>query len=168
MLQVYLSKAPGAAQQYKGDGDWFKVYSLTTSNITNDPIFWAPFVNDKGITDFTFTLPAALPSGQYLMRAEGLALHGAGTVGGAQWYIGCAQIDVTAGGSGSPSPKVKFPGAYTGSEPGVLLSIYWPPLRNYTTPGPAVWPNNCEDHTPNYFGKASDGDCTPFAPGAGG
>ncbi|KAF2251683.1 lytic polysaccharide monooxygenase [Trematosphaeria pertusa] len=166
--QVYLSKAPGMAQSYKGDGDWFKVYSLTTSNLTNDPIFWAPFKDNVGIYNFTFTLPTTLPSGQYLMRAEGLALHSAGTVGGAQFYIGCAQLEVTGGGRGSPGPTVKFPGAYTGNEPGILVGLYWPPLRNYTAPGPAVWPTNCEDHSPNYFGKTSDGDCTPLAKGATG
>ncbi|KAH8588447.1 cellulose-growth-specific protein [Bisporella sp. PMI_857] len=166
--QVYLSKAPGAAQSYKGDGNWFKVYSLTTSNLTADPIWWAPFVNNVGITNFTFTLPTNLPPGQYLMRAEGLALHSAGEYGGAQFYIGCAQLEVTGNGNGNPGPLVKFPGAYTGYEPGVLIGLWWPPLRNYTAPGPAVWPNNCEDHSPNTLGRGSDGDCTPLAIGARG
>jgi hypothetical protein len=34
-----MSKAPDTAQSYKGGGDWFKVYSLTTSNLTADPIW---------------------------------------------------------------------------------------------------------------------------------
>ncbi|KAL4881828.1 glycosyl hydrolase family 61-domain-containing protein [Aspergillus karnatakaensis] len=160
--QVYLSKAPGLASEYKGDGDWFKVYSLTTSNLTSDPITWAPFEDNVGINNFTFTLPEDLPAGQYLMRAEGLGLHSAGSFGGAQFYIGCAQIEVTGNGAGTPGPLVQFPGAYDGYEPGLLLSLYWPPLRNYTVPGPAVWPNDCEDHTPNFVGAGSDGDCTPL------
>jgi hypothetical protein len=166
--QVYLSKAPGTAQSYKGDGNWFKIYSLTTSNLTADPIYWAPFVNNVGIQNFTFTLPANLPPGQYLMRAEGIALHSAGEYGGAQFYIGCAQLQVTGSGSGNPGPVVKFPGAYTGYEPGIMVGLWWPPLRNYTAPGPAVWPNNCEDHSPNLLGKPYDGDCTPLAVGARG
>ncbi|SPO05362.1 related to cellulose binding protein CEL1 [Cephalotrichum gorgonifer] len=166
--QVYMSKAPGTAKSYKGDGDWFKVYSLTTSNLTADPIWWAPFVDNVGITTFTFTLPTDLPPGQYLMRAEGLALHSAGEYGGAQFYIGCAQLDVTGSGNGSPGPLVKFPGAYNGYEPGIMVGLWWPPLRNYTAPGPAVWPNDCEDHSHNALGKPSDGDCTPLAYGAEG
>lgn len=166
--QVYMSKAPSTAKGYKGDGDWFKIYSLTTSNLTADPIWWAPFVNNWGIQNFTFTLPAATPPGEYLLRAEGLALHNAGVDNGAQFYIGCAQIKVTGSGSGKPGPTVKFPGAYTGQEPGIKVGLWWPPLRSYTAPGPAVWPNNCEDHTPNYWGRASDGDCTPLPTGAQG
>ncbi|KAF1961565.1 glycoside hydrolase [Byssothecium circinans] len=168
VMQVYMSKAPGKVVDYKGDGNWFKVYSLTTSNLTSDPILWAPFINNSGIQNFTFTLPSGLPAGQYLMRAEGLALHSAGSFAGAQFYIGCAQLEVTGGGNGSPGPTVKFPGAYTGNEPGILVNMYWPPLRSYTTPGPAAWPNKCEDHSTNVAGKSSDGDCTPLANGAQG
>ncbi|KAL2831388.1 glycosyl hydrolase family 61-domain-containing protein [Aspergillus cavernicola] len=166
--QVYMSKAPDTAKTYKGDGDWFKVYSLTTSNLTADPILWAPFADNVGIKNFTFTLPEDLPAGQYLMRAEGIALHSAGEFGGAQFYIGCAQLEVTGSGAGSPGPLVQFPGAYTGNEPGILVGLYWPPLRNYTAPGPAVWPEDCEDHSPNTLGTTGDGDCTPLADGAGG
>ena len=49
---------------------------------------------------------------RYLVRSEHIALHGASNVGGAQIYISCAQINVTGGGSGKPSPLVAFPGAY--------------------------------------------------------
>jgi hypothetical protein len=167
--QVYMSKASSTAATYKGDGDWFKVYSLTTSNMTNDPISWAPFLGNVGIVNFTFTLPTTIPNGQYLMRAEGLALHTASTVGGAQFYIGCAQLDVTGGASsGTPGPTIKFPGSYSTNDPGILVNTYYPPLRRYTPPGPSTWPNKCEDHSPNFFGKTSDGDCTPLAKGATG
>lgn len=50
-----------------------------------------------------------------------------------QFYISCAQIKVTGGGSGSPSPKVAIPGVYTGNEPGILLSIWWP-IREFLLP----------------------------------
>jgi hypothetical protein len=166
-LAVYLSKAPGSAQSYKGNGDWFKVYQATTSNLTADPIHWASFV-DGGVRNFTFTLPKDLPAGQYLMRGEHIALHSAGTYGEAQFYMGCAQLEVTGSGNGNPGPLVKFPGAYTGYEPGVLISLWWPPVRNYTAPGPKTWPNACEDHKVNVNGKSSDGDCTPLEESAKG
>ncbi|TLD07961.1 hypothetical protein PspLS_12133 [Pyricularia sp. CBS 133598] len=162
---VYLSRAPDgvAANQYKGDGDWFKVYSLTSGKIDpNTGIDWATFPSSQGATSFTFKLPQNLPPGDYLMRAEHIGLHGAGTFGGAQFYIGCAQLKVTGSGNGRPGPTVKFPGAYTGNEPGIKINIYWPPLTSYTAPGPVTWPNACEDHTTNLFGKPSDGDCTPL------
>ncbi|WYZ33982.1 hypothetical protein EsH8_I_000258 [Colletotrichum jinshuiense] len=159
-LAVYLSKATSGVASYKGDGDWFKVYELTTSDITDAGLQWASYVNNAGIHNFTFTLPKEVPTGEYLMRAEHVGLHGAGTVGGAQFYIACAQLSVTGTGTETPAPTVKFPGAYTGEEPGLLINIYYPAPKNYTAPGPVTWPNACEDHTANLLGQTSDGDCT--------
>ncbi|KAM5342103.1 hypothetical protein ACJ41O_015134 [Fusarium nematophilum] len=161
-LAVYMSKAPEGtdASDYLGDGDWFKVYELTTSSITDAGLQWATYVNNQGIHNFTFALPDELPSGTYLMRAEHIGLHGAGSANGAQFYIGCAQLTVEGSGSGSPSPVVQFPGAYDGTEPGVLINIYYPAPTSYTAPGPKTWPQGCEDHTANLAGQSSDGDCT--------
>ncbi|CAF4438291.1 unnamed protein product, partial [Adineta steineri] len=50
----------------------------------------------------------------YLLRVEHIALHDAFYHGGAQFYIACAQIEVTNGGNGSPGPLVSIPGVYTG------------------------------------------------------
>ncbi|ROW06156.1 hypothetical protein VMCG_04477 [Cytospora schulzeri] len=160
-LAVYMSKAPDGteASAYKGAGDWFKVYELSTSSITAEGLQWATYV-DGGINNFTFALPDSLPSGDYLMRAEHIALHGASTKGGAQFYIGCAQLSVEGTGSGTPSPTVSIPGVYDGTEAGIVINIYYPVPTEYTTPGPATWPNSCEDHTANFADQTSDGDCT--------
>ncbi|KAJ8454125.1 hypothetical protein ONZ45_g19428 [Pleurotus djamor] len=91
------------------------------------------------ITSFTFQIPSSLPNGQYFVRVEHIALHGASTFGGAQFYISCAQIEVTNGGNGTPGPLVPIPGVYSGNEPGILLNIYWPVPATYVEPGPAVW-----------------------------
>jgi hypothetical protein len=165
-LSVYMSRAPDgvAASDYLGDGDWFKVYELTTKRIdANTGLEWATFPGSQGVQNFTFTLPQNLRPGNYLVRPEHIGLHGAGSAGGAQFYLGCAQISVSGSGTGVPSPTVKFPGAYKGNEPGILINIYWPPPQSYTPPGPATWPNKCQDHTVNSWGRASDGDCTPSA-----
>lgn len=60
------------------------------------------------------------------MRAEHIALHSAGSSGGAQFYISCAQINVTGGGAGTPGPLVAFPGAYKPTDPGIMINIYYP------------------------------------------
>ncbi|KAJ4388628.1 hypothetical protein N0V93_006087 [Gnomoniopsis smithogilvyi] len=160
-LHVYMSKAPDSttAQDYKGAGDWFKVYSLTTSSITDEGLQWATYV-DGGINNFTFALPEELAAGEYLMRVEHIALHGASTKGGAQFYMGCAQLKVEGSGTSTPTDTVSIPGVYDGTEPGILLNIYYPVPTNYTDPGPVTWPNGCEDHTANFVGQTSDGDCT--------
>lgn len=160
-LHVYMSKAPDgtAAAEYDGSGDWFKVYALTTESITDEGLQWASYVGG-GVTNFTFTLPDDLAAGDYLMRAEHIALHGAGTAGGAQFYIGCAQLSVAGSGTSTPTDTVSIPGVYDGTEPGILINIYYPAPTSYTDPGPATYPNSCEDHTPNFVDQTSDGDCT--------
>ncbi|KAG6844376.1 hypothetical protein H0H87_007368 [Tephrocybe sp. NHM501043] len=93
------------------------------------------------IVQFNFTIPKNTPNGQYLLRGEQIALHVASSTNGAQFYIGCAQINVVGGGSGSPSPTVSFPGAYSATDPGILINIYSLPsgYSGYQAPGPAVW-----------------------------
>jgi hypothetical protein len=51
-----------------------------------------------------------------------LALHAASSYPGAQFYMECAQINVTGGGSASPA-TVSFPGAYSGTDPGVKINV---------------------------------------------
>ncbi|QRV79200.1 glycoside hydrolase family 61 protein [Ceratobasidium sp. AG-Ba] len=135
-LQVYLGKVPSGSTASSWDGsgaNWFKIYAIGASFSTGS-LAW-PTDNQS---TFKFKIPSNTPAGQYLLRVEHIALHGASSVGGAQFYISCAQITVTGGGSGNPA-KVSIPGVYTGSEPGILINIYWPPVTNYTLPGPAVW-----------------------------
>ncbi|KAF1949012.1 hypothetical protein CC80DRAFT_581957 [Byssothecium circinans] len=127
---------PDTAAEYDGSGDWTKIYSGTTSNISSAGLKWST----DAISSFVFDLPAELPAGEYLVRAEGLALHSAGSAGGAQWYIACAQVKVTGSGSGTLSPSVKIPGVYKGTKPGILIGLYYPVPTNYSAPGPALWP----------------------------
>jgi lytic cellulose monooxygenase (C1-hydroxylating) len=60
----------------------------------------------------TFTIPSCLAPGDYLIRAEVIALHVAGSAGGAQHYASCAQVTLSGGGNTVPS-GVRFPGAYS-------------------------------------------------------
>jgi hypothetical protein len=134
-LAVYLSKAPAgvSAQNYLGDGEWFKIYAATVREIIpNYGVDWAVFPNSRGVHNFTFTLPAQTPPGEYLLRAEHIGIHAAGSVGGAQFYIGCAQIKVEGGNpSANPGPKVKIPGYVSARDPAIYFNPYWPPLTSY-------------------------------------
>jgi hypothetical protein len=80
----------------------------------------------EGSQTVSTKIPKSLPSGNYLLRVEHIALHGAGSENGAQIYIQCAQLKVTGGGTGSPSPKVSFPGAYSKTDPGIKFQLYYP------------------------------------------
>ncbi|KAL5519294.1 hypothetical protein ACEPAH_977 [Sanghuangporus vaninii] len=116
ITNIYAAKAPSDVDGWADDG---QSISFRTQN-------------------FVFTMPSSLPSGQYLLRIENIALHSASTFGGAQFYIACGQINVANGGSGTPRFLVSFPGAYTGNvELGILINIYYPVPTNYMQPGPA-------------------------------
>ncbi|KAL1679263.1 glycoside hydrolase family 61 protein [Schizophyllum commune] len=127
---IYLGQAPGDVASWDGSGDaWFKIAE-----------WGAEFEPSFTFTDFnaaqlTTTIPASVPSGQYLARIEQIGLHVAGAP---QWYISCAQIEITGGGSGSPS-KVSIPGYVSPDDPGLTVNIYNPVPTAYTVPGPVVY-----------------------------
>lgn len=152
--QVYLSKAPGAAADYDGSGGWARIYSLTTapanssisakyerSNATSQTLKWA----SRRMDSFRFTLPASTPPGEYLLRAEGIALHAAHKNASAQFYVSCAQIKLTGNGDGIIGPLVQIPGWYQANDPGILLPTAWERLTTYSTPGPPLWPESSQE-----------------------
>ncbi|CBX96550.1 hypothetical protein IAQ61_005583 [Plenodomus lingam] len=139
--QVYLSKAPGSAAAYDGSGDWVRIYSLTYSlnasaGASDGLLKWAT----HRARTFNFRLPSELQAGEYLLRAEGLALHAAHKPDKAQFYVACAQIKVLGSGHSVPGPTVRFPGGYAWDSTGVLIPGFWSKITNYTAPGPALWP----------------------------
>ncbi|KAF3929106.1 Endoglucanase-7 [Dactylellina cionopaga] len=135
-LMFYLAKVPSGktAANFEGDGTvWFKIWE-NRPTITASSISWP-----SGQTTVSVTIPKCIPSGEYLLRVEHIALHSASTSGGAQLYLACGQINVTGGGSKAGTPLVAFPGAYKATDPGLLINIYWPIPTSYTNPGPKVF-----------------------------
>ncbi|KAF3913782.1 Endoglucanase-4 [Orbilia brochopaga] len=139
-ILVYMSKVTDASTA-DGSSGWFKVYQDT----------WAKYPTGDGSADWwgtkdmnyccgklSFPIPKNIPSGDYLLRPEAIALHAAGASppNGAQFYMSCYQITV-AGGSGSVPPTVNFPGAYANEDPGIHINIYQS-LSTYIAPGPTV------------------------------
>ncbi|TRM67478.1 glycoside hydrolase [Schizophyllum amplum] len=135
-VQVYVAKAPSEAASFDGQGAvWTKIYSSGLLNPTSQQ--WATDVINSNNGKHSVTIPASLPAGNYLLRAEIIALHVAQSYPGAQFYIGCAQVKITGGGSASPS-KISIPGTYKSTDPGITVNIY-NNLQSYTAPGGAVW-----------------------------
>ncbi|KAF2198091.1 hypothetical protein GQ43DRAFT_379521 [Delitschia confertaspora ATCC 74209] len=136
-LMFYMAKVPAGktAATWDGSGSvWFKIYE-DAPVISSGGMSWP----SQGAQKVTVPIPSSLPSGDYLFRVEHIALHSAGSVGGAQFYISCAQVTVTGGGNGSPGPLVSFPGAYNANDPGIKINIYYPVPTSYTPPGPRPW-----------------------------
>ncbi|KAK0105007.1 hypothetical protein ONS96_004415 [Cadophora gregata f. sp. sojae] len=113
-VMAYLKKVNNALTDTGVGGGWFKIeeagYNPSTGTWAVDDLIAA-----NGYQNIR--IPSCLPNGQYLLRAEIIALHGAGSPAGAQFYMECAQINVS-GGSGTASPAtVSLPGAYSVSHP---------------------------------------------------
>ncbi|KAL5533677.1 hypothetical protein ACEPAG_137 [Sanghuangporus baumii] len=133
-ITSYLAQVPDATQSDVTGLKWFKIYEDELDTSSGQ---WAV---DKLIANegkVTFDLPSCISAGQYLLRHEIIALHAASSYPGSQFYIECAQLEITGGGSASPA-TVSFLGAYQGSDPGITINIYQN-LSNYTIPGPAVF-----------------------------
>ncbi|KFA68993.1 hypothetical protein S40285_08859 [Stachybotrys chlorohalonatus IBT 40285] len=137
---VYLSKVDDA---YTADGSagWFKIYqdswARNPAGATGDDDFWGVKDMEACCGRVNVRIPSDIPAGDYLMRAEVIALHAASPGGGAQFYMTCYQITVSGGGSASPA-TVRFPGAYSPSDPGIGVNIHGR-MTSYTAPGPAVY-----------------------------
>jgi len=141
-VMAYLAKVPDATQTDVTGLGWFKIwedgFDGTNWGVTR-------LYSAKGLQ--SFTIPSCIPPGNYFLRAEIIALHAASSYPGAQFYMECAQINITGGGSTQPA-TVSFPGAYHSTDPGVTIDIYYPAVTNYTIPGPSVFTCGGSGSTP--------------------
>jgi cellulase len=139
-IMAYLAKVDNAASTGITGLKWFKVWEDSFDTGSRK---WGVdnMISNAGWS--YFNLPQCIAPGQYLLRMEILALHSASTQGQAQFYQGCAQINVSGSGSFSPSSTVSFPGAYKATDPGILINIYGSTGqpdnggKAYTAPGPS-------------------------------
>ncbi|KAF1973745.1 hypothetical protein BU23DRAFT_464059 [Bimuria novae-zelandiae CBS 107.79] len=145
-----------SAKAATGVGSWFKIDELDYVDGK-----WANEIMGAANMSHEFTLPTGLPSGEYLLRSEMLALHGAQTVGGAQFYIGCAQLKITGTGkAGACGPTIELPGAYKAEDPNIYIPNVYNGFdaTNYTAPGGPV--GTCDGSAPA-APKPSSNSTTP-------
>ncbi|KAG8946990.1 hypothetical protein FRC04_011286 [Tulasnella sp. 424] len=135
---IYMAKADPSTTDV-ASLSWFKIAQegLISANPTTQTYSWGTDDLNANCGKFFFKIPSDIAPGNYLLRAEVIALHVAGSVGGAQLYMSCYQLSVTGGGSANP-PGVKFPGAYSANDPGILFNIYTS-FTTYPIPGPTVY-----------------------------
>ncbi|KAH8725540.1 glycosyl hydrolase family 61-domain-containing protein [Phaeosphaeriaceae sp. PMI808] len=126
-VAFYMSKVSSAASA-DGSGDWFKIKEIGP-NFSGGQAKW-----DLSLT-YSVSIPSQIPAGEYLLRIEQLGIHNPGSP--PQFYISCAQLKVTGGGSGKPSPTVKIPGHVKSTDSGYTANIY-NNFKSYVVPGPKV------------------------------
>ncbi|KAF1970696.1 hypothetical protein BU23DRAFT_473182, partial [Bimuria novae-zelandiae CBS 107.79] len=102
--QIYLSRAPNDdLVNYAGDGDWFKIKHIGTT----DGKTWDLYEKSEiSIKRLNATIPKTTPSGKYLLKVEYIAYHNALRVQGAEFFLGCVQVDVKGPGGGGSAFQV--------------------------------------------------------------
>ncbi|KAI0781783.1 glycosyl hydrolase family 61-domain-containing protein [Abortiporus biennis] len=141
-MLTYLAQCPGStctgvnANTLK----WFKIDEAGLLSGTVGDGYWGSGKMIDQNSSWTTTIPSSVPSGNYLIRFETIALHSMP----AQFYPECAQIQITGGGSLAPTAAelVSFPGAYQQTDPGVTIDIYTNDAQSQTTyviPGPPLY-----------------------------
>jgi cellulase len=135
-VMTYLANCNGDCKD--ADATTLDFFKIDEAGLNSDGT-WASDDVIANNNTWTATLPSDIAAGQYLLRHELLALHSAGSEGGAQFYPVCANLEITGSGSAVPTDTVKFPGGYSATDPGILINIYYPVPTNYTIPGPAVY-----------------------------
>ncbi|KAK8006320.1 hypothetical protein PG991_012617 [Apiospora marii] len=122
-VNVYLSKVADASKA-DGSAAWYKIFADAWAPAASSGGYSAGDNDQWGVKDLNaccgrmdVTIPPDTPAGDYLLRAEVIALHTAGQAGGAQFYISCYQLTITGNGGGSV-PGGQVPGGDQGERPG--------------------------------------------------
>lgn len=92
---VYMAKVADATTASPSGLSWFKVDEEGYDAAAK---VWGTDSLNKNCGKREFTVPSKIPAGDYLVRAEAIALHAAGQAGGAQFYMTCYVSFVLAGG----------------------------------------------------------------------
>ncbi|KAI1366547.1 glycosyl hydrolase family 61-domain-containing protein [Xylaria arbuscula] len=154
-MAIYAKQVDGSTEDPTGAG-WFKLWNYGYDQATQT---WATekLIANDGIV--SIQIPKAMPTGEYLIRPEILALHNL-AAGPAQFYTGCAQIKVE-GGSTKPldipsDHLVSIPGYIKASDPAVNFNSHPDAVKHfpYILGGPEV----CE------FPGTTESDNVVFSP----
>jgi hypothetical protein len=130
----YLAACNGDCETASKDSlRWFKIDGAGYDSTTG---LWAADALRANGNSWLVQIPSDLKAGNYVLRHEIIALHGAPNLNGAQSYPQCMNLRVTGSGSNAPS-GVAGTSLYKATDPGILFNLYTSPII-YTVPGPAL------------------------------
>lgn len=86
---------------------------------------------------WTTTVPSTLAPGNYIFRHEIIALHGGGSMNGAQNYPQCFNVAITGSGTDNPTGTLGVD-LYKADDPGILFNPYVE-ISSYPIPGPTLY-----------------------------
>jgi hypothetical protein len=138
----YMKRVWGSDEAAAAGAGWFKIFEMGY-DASAEKWCTEKMIAQGGLV--SITVPSGLPPGEYLVRAELLALHQAYR-GDPQFYVGCAQVFLTSGAEStagiSDIPKAQFvsiPGHVAAKDPGLTFNIFEDDPASYVIPGPKVW-----------------------------
>ncbi|KAF5722734.1 fungal cellulose binding domain-containing protein [Fusarium mundagurra] len=139
-VQVYAAPVKDATSDSPYDLKWYKIHQALICKSGNAESLrstaWCSWDEDS----VHFKIPSTLPDGQYLLRGEHIALHGAHG-GEAEFYYACAQVEVTGNSAKSiPGTSVSIPGVYKQDDAAVNFSLWGSSTSYDVMPGPDVIP----------------------------
>ncbi|KAL4914375.1 glycosyl hydrolase family 61-domain-containing protein [Aspergillus aurantiobrunneus] len=117
--------------------EFFKIDGVGLVDNSAVPGTWGDDQLIENNNSWMLQIPESIAPGNYVLRHELIALHGAGTEGGAQNYPQCFNLEITGSGTDKPA-GVLGTELYTLDEPGILVNIY-SDIESYTVPGPTLY-----------------------------
>ena len=130
---VYMKKVDDATEATANGDGWFKIFH-EGYDLENDK--WCSDTLRENGGFFHAQLPDNLQGGDWLVKAEMLALHAAGN-GEPQFFTSCAQIFLESDGDLLPADTVSIPGYVKPEDDSVTYNIY-KKEGEYTLPGPDI------------------------------
>ncbi|KAH8430903.1 uncharacterized protein LDX57_008567 [Aspergillus melleus] len=134
----YLAKCEGGCSTVdKTELKFFKIDGVGLVDNSEVPGTWGDDQLIENDNSWLVQIPESIAPGEYVLRHELIALHGAQTAGGAQNYPQCFNLKVS--GSGTDEPEgVAGTSLYKSDGPGIEVNIY-SSISSYTVPGPAQY-----------------------------
>lgn len=137
MIDYLASCGDSCATVDKTALEFFKIDGVGLVDGAEVPGTWGDDQLIKNNNSRMVQIPESIAPGNYVLRHELIALHGAGTEGGAQNYPQCFSLKITGSGTDKPAGVVGTK-LYTEDEAGILVNIY-SSLSSYQVPGPTLY-----------------------------
>ncbi|KAJ5444028.1 endoglucanase-4 precursor [Penicillium daleae] len=122
------------------DKTTLEFFKIDAGGLISDATVPGTWASDQLIEDSysrTVTIPTDIEAGDYVLRHEIIALHGAEDLDGAQNYPQCINLKVTGSGTATPSGTLGT-ALYKDTDPGIYVDI-WNTLSTYIIPGPTLY-----------------------------
>lgn len=134
----YLADCGGSCETVdKTTLKFFKIDGVGLVDDTTPPGIWGDDQLIANNNTWLVEIPSSIAPGNYVLRHELIALHGAGSANGAQNYPQCFNLQITGSGTVKPS-GVLGTALYSPTDPGILVNIY--NSLDYIVPGPTPIP----------------------------